>query len=127
MKIMKNIKVIGYGLLVIGMLFVSMPTHAQKFGEQDQPKAQFQSTSVMQTSGSVYASQPAINEDGTAYNPSAAVTPTQSGPRKSIENPGDPGKKDSGSPIGDAVLPLSLFALAFAMFVYFRRKQTLKG
>jgi len=81
---------------------------------------------VMQTSGSVYASQPAISEDGTAYNPALTAqttTQTPSGPRKiGVVTPeGDP------TPVGDAVLPLMLCALALGMFVYFRRKQTLKG
>jgi len=126
MNIMKNVKVIGYGLWVIGMLLVSMPTHAQKFSEQDQPKAQFQSTSVMQTSGSVYASQPAINEDGTAYSPSQdaqSSTQAPSGPRKS----GTPGNQGSELPVGDAVLPLTLIALAFCGVIYLRRRKTLNS
>jgi hypothetical protein len=36
----------------------------------------------------------------------------------------EPDVNDTGNvPVGDAVLPLSLMALALAMFVYFRRKR----
>jgi len=114
-------------MVIMAVALVALPIMAQSFGEQEQPKAQFQSTSVMQTSGSVYASQPAINEDGTAYNPSAAQA---SGPRKAGSLPPKPTNQegDTGNtPIGDAVLPLMLMAVAFTMFVYLRRKQTLKS
>ena len=113
-------------MIIMAVALVALPTMAQSFGDQEQPKAQFQSTSTMKTSGSVYASQPAINADGTAYNPSLAATPTQSGPRKSKENPNDPGSTtDEGSPIGDAVLPLMLMAIAFCGIVYYRRRKAL--
>ena len=103
---------------------VALPTVAQSFGDQEQPKAQFQSTSVMQTSGSVYASQPAINADGTAYNPAEALqttTQTPSGPRKIA--PVTP--EGNATPIGDAVLPLTLIALAFCGIIALRRRRAL--
>ena len=111
-------------MVIMAVALVALPIMAQSFGEQEQPKAQFQSTSVMQTSGSVYASQPAINEDGTAYNPSLAAqtqTQTPSGPRKVA--PKDGGETDF--PIGDAVLPLMLMAMAFCGIVYYRRRKAL--
>ena len=113
-------------MIIMAVALVALPTMAQNFGDQEQPKAQFQSTSTMKTSGSVYASQPAINADGTAYNPSAVANPAQSGPRRSKENPNDPGSTtDEGSPVGDAVLPLMLMALAFCGIVYYRRRKAL--
>jgi len=105
---------------------VALPIMAQSFVDKDQPTATFQSTSVMQTSGSVYASQPAINEDGTAVYNAAEGSQSQlpgGGPRKVA--PVTP--TGVSTPIGDAVLPLMLMAVAFTMFVYFRRKQTLKS
>ena len=113
-------------MIIMAVALVALPTIAQSFGEQEQPKAQFQSTSVMQTSGSVYASQPAINEDGTAYNPSA--TPASSGPRKAGSLPPKPTNQegDTGNtPVGDAVLPLMLMALAFCGVIYLRRRKAL--
>ena len=109
-------------MVIMAVALVALPTMAQSFGNQDQPTATFQSTSVMQTSGSVYASQPALNADGTAYDPMA--TQASSGPRKAVkEDPvvpeGDP------TPVGDAVLPLMLMAIAFGGVIYLRRRKTL--
>jgi len=75
MKVMKSIKVIGYGLMVIGMLLVSMPAMAQ-WGNDEQvtataPSTTFQSTSGMSGSNSAYSSNPSIGADGTAAAPSA--------------------------------------------------------
>ena len=100
-----------------------LPTMAQ-IGQQDPNSVQFQSTSTMQASGSVLASQPMLNADGTAYSPAAAA-PT-SGPRKSGSMPPPPTVEegDSGNqPLGDAVLPLTLMALAFAGVIYLRRRR----
>ena len=110
-------------MIVVMVAAVVLPTMAQQFRTSDQPQTEFQSTSTMQTSGSAYASQPMLNADGTAYNPAAAVTPMPDGPRKSFGDNQDPGYKDSASPIGDAVLPLTLMALAFAGLMYLRRRK----
>ena len=111
-------------MIVVMVAAVVLPTMAQQFRTSDQPQTEFQSTSTMQTSGSAYASQPMLNADGTAYNPAAAVTPMPDGPRRSKENPNDPGNTtDNGSPIGDAVLPLMIMALAFGGVIYLRRRK----
>ena len=136
MKTMKrniaNVKVMGYGLPVIVILLVmALPTMAQPFGNQPvtQPTAVFQSTSVMQGSGSAYSANPILNSDGTAtYSGSASA----SGPRRAkmddpfggqtigdVVNPNEP-----GTPIGDALIPLALMALAFAGIVAWRRRKT---
>ena len=92
------------------------------------PATVFQSTSTLAASGSAWSATPMLGEDGMAYNPS--VNP--SGPRKMrmeddedepavIETP--TGKQ----PIGDAVLPLMIMALAFCGVVYLRRRKALKG
>ena len=113
-------------MILVAVALVALPTTAQKFGEQDQPKAQFQSTSVMQTSGSVYASQPALNDDGTAYNPAAQA---MSGAKKAGALPPTPTvdkSNDSGNvPLGDAILPLMLMALAFCGIIALRRRRAL--
>ena len=116
---------------------VALPTMAQSFGssrsvENDQQAAQsyttqpFRSTSAMQSTGSAYSANPTLNTDGTAYNPAETAEPVQGtrGPRKiGVETPtGDP------TPLGDAVLPLMLMALAYlGVRVFFRRKRALKG
>ena len=117
-----NVKVIGYGLLVIGMLLVGMPAMAQQ--------EQWQSTSSMQTSGSTYSSQ--VSAVGATAAPSEATTTSASyspgrpgQPRRSIEYNQEFDDNDTGSPIGDAVLPLMLMAMAFCGVVYYRRKKAL--
>lgn len=126
MKIMKSVKFIGYGLLVMGMLFLSMPVTAQNFGAQ-QPNTVFQSTSTMTGSGSTYSSNPTINENGTANAPSYAPA---SGPNKAKKDLGLPTTPDttgdSGNvPVGDAVLPLLLCACAY--LIIRARKRANKG
>ena len=129
-------------MILMAVALVALPTMAQSFSskrtvDNDQRAAQsftttepFRSTSAMQTSGSVYSANPVLNENGTAYNPSEAAMSAhiQSGPRKSLgDNPSDPGKTtDESSPIGDAVLPLMLMAVAFCGYIALRRRKALK-
>ena len=124
-----NVKVIGYGLWVIGMLLVGMPTMAQDW----------QSTSAMQGTGSNYAPQvTAVGATGvsdmatTTDSYSPAKAPGR--PRRTEANIGDfdgtddpDTNKSTEFPIGDAVLPLMLFAGAFCGVVYFRRRKAVKG
>ena len=108
-------------MILVMVAAIVLPTVA-KIEQMEQPNMQFQSTSTMQASGSTLASQPMLNEDGTAYNPSQA--PAQSGPRKTGALPGNPGHSGSdNTPIGDAMIPLTLMALAFAGVIYMRRKR----
>ncbi len=101
-------------LIVIVMLAVfALPAKAQQFntfGGAVAPQASFQSTSTMQGSGSAYSSNPMINSDGTASYEGASYSPAQapSGPNKAKQ-----GWTIEGTPIGDAVLPLMLCALAY--------------
>ena len=98
--------------------------------EATAPASSFQSTSAMTGSGSSYSANPTLNTDGTAsYN--GAYCPTSQGPKRAkkgdddFEDEGfgdnltDPGK----DPLGDAVLPLLLMALAFCGYVYFRKRK----
>ena len=123
---MRNIKVIGYVLMVMGALIVSVPAMAQ-FGTQDMfnaqaPGATFQSTSTMMSSGSEYSSNPTIGDDGTASTPNAEE-PQQANARRIgvrhnlIEVPED-------DPIGDVVLPLMALAIVYGVWcmVYRRRR-----
>ena len=126
-------------MILMAVALVALPTMAQSFSskrsvDNDQQAAQsftttepFRSTSAMQTSGSVYSANPVLNENGTAYNPSEAAMSAhiQSGPRKSLgDNPTDPGStNDENSPIGDAVWPLMLMALAYMGLRVFRARK----
>lgn len=111
-----NIKVIGYGLWVVVALLVSAPVTAQNAQE-------WQSTSVMQTSGSAYSSQ--VTEIG-ATTVSSAVTTTESyspasGPNraKKFDTGGDSGQ--GPSPIGEPWV-LAVFALVFGGVIFLRRQ-----
>ena len=116
--IMKNVKVISFGLWVIGMLLVSMPTLAQQ--------QEWQSTSTMQTSGSALAPQvtavgaTSVNDMATTTS-SPAKAPT--GPRRDFYHGPETGQ-DTESPIGDALIPLLVMSLAFGGYIALRRKRT---
>ena len=120
MKEMKSIKVIGYGLWVMGMLLVSMPAMAQ-FSNNDPfaataPTTTFHSTSTLTGSGSEYSSNPTISDNGSATQPYAA--PRMIGARRndggSIAPPDDEDEDYKENPIGDALLPLMLLAVGYA-------------
>lgn len=107
----------------VGVLIVCLlPLVA--FAQQD-----WQSTSVMQGSGSTYS--PQVTAVGATDANSFATTTTESyspakapgGPRKDIITPGNPGNQSNESPVGDAVLPLVLMALTFAGVIYFRKRK----
>ena len=122
MKTMKN-KIF---VVLIATVF-ALPVMAQF--EYNEPNAQFQSTSGLKTSGSTYSSNPTLNEDGTA--------PSPTGPRRAPKPINDDDDweyrmDDIGggisTPIGDAVLPLMLMAMAYAVYSVarvYRRKRRL--
>ena len=124
--------------LYISILFclVAVSSWAQTFKNTYTPSATpqeyeaFKSPQIMQTSA----------HEGTIYEPFSSATPSdQSAVAEGQNSAGRPGQIrrgfDTGAetgqstefPLGDAMLPLMLMGIAFAMFVYFRRKQTLKG
>ena len=104
----------------VGVLIVCLlPLVA--FAQQD-----WQSTSVMQGSGSTYS--PQVTEVGATSVASEATTTESyspakapSGPRRTLINGPESGQ--GGSPIGDAVLPLMLMALAFGAYVTIRKRR----
>ena len=105
----------------------ALPTMAQS--------AQEWQTSTMQGSGSNYA--PQVTAVGAASVPSEATTTTATySPGKSghirRDSGGDPwgtnqdaGDTDTGSPVGDALLPLLLMAMVYGVgcIVYRRKRQ----
>ena len=105
-------------MIIMAVALIALPTMAQDW----------QSTSSMQGTGSSYA--PQVTEVGAtdannfattteSYTPAKAPT----GPRRDKINGAETGQS-SESPIGDAVLPLLLCALAFSAVTYLRRKPS---
>ncbi len=145
-----NVKVMGYRLWVMGLLlWLALPTMAQPqtFNGATAPQSTFQSTNTMMGSGSRYASQPRLSTRGQAIYSTMGST---SGPRRAKKadlngdgfddetgtpvnpNPwGEHGEQtvdntdpnSPGTPIGDAVLPLTLMCLLAAGVVYLRRRR----
>ena len=107
--------------LVALALAIMLPAMAQ-FGEDEQPHAVFQSTSAMQLSGSAYSNVQTLNGDGMIYM--AEQTAALSAP---MNNNGPnrirPVVSPTDAPIGDAVLPLLLMALAFGAGIAVRKKR----
>ena len=107
-------------ILVVGALMACLLPQAV-WAQQE-----WQSTSTMQGSGSAYSSQ--VTAVGATRVGSVATTtysPSQapSGPRRSKEDPGNTGVTGTGSPLGDAVLPLLLMAAGFGLYTALRRRK----
>ena len=143
MKAIKDIKVTGYRLSVVVLLAV-LPIVASAVEYKNMyrptgydrqrttmlaetPTAVFQSTSTLAGSGSAYSAAPMLAEDGTATYEGAG------GPRRAemggTGTPGTPSTPGQGSqenqfPLGDALIPLLLFALAYGAWILTRRQKT---
>ena len=135
---MKNVKIKGYRLAVI-VILAMMPIvvsaveykNSYKPAGYDQqqaelraeaPSASFQSTSTLPGSGSALSATPMLGEDGTATFDGTVEAPSQApqsaGPRKLPANP---------TPLGDAVLPLLLLALAYLSTRVLLKSRALKS
>ena len=82
------------------------------------PALEFRSTSTMPYSGSTYSATPQWNADGTAtYNAAAeaSAAPHRQGPYKA-----PPINGDEDMPLGDALLPLLMMAIAYTVVRRFR-------
>ena len=109
--------------ITVMVVAFALPAKAQNY-EAQQPNAIFQSTSTMQPSGSTYSS--AVYEVGSS---SPSYAPAK-GPRKApptIEpgtesNDYDPANPQF-SPLGDVLIPLILFALAYVGYIALRKKK----
>ena len=104
------------GILMICLL--PLATNAQEW----------RSTSTMPASGSEYSSQitsvgASDVYDNTSNTSDGSETTGIYGPRKIGNTPGDPGGQSEEFPIGDAALPLLLFAAAFAATVAIRNRR----
>ena len=120
-------------MIIMAVALIALPTMAQQ--------QEWKSTSTMQVTGSSYAPQ-VISVGATAATEMATTTDSYSlakapgGPRR-VETPGggssgeggtghnNPGTGGYDSPVGDAMLPLTLLAAVYGVWcmVYKRRKQ----
>ena len=121
MKDMKRIV-----MIIMAVALIALPTMAEI--------QEWKSTSVLQGASGTY--QAPITEVGavgvqdmatTTENYTPAQAPGRPGSiRRGFEDNNDVGPVQEGSPIGDAVLPLTLMALAFCVVIYFRRRKAMK-
>jgi len=114
-------------LVMIMVAAFSLPAMAGWNNQEQQnvtlQQEAFQSTSTMQGSGSAYTSNPTLNSDGSASSPSESA-PASNKIRKSFGDNTDGGTtSDPNSPIGDAALPLLVFAAAAAATVAIRNRR----
>lgn len=109
-------------MIIMAVALIALPTMAQQ--------QEWKSTSTMQGAGSSYA--PQISAVGATTVGEMATTtesysPAKVGPRKSSESDWgetpEVGEGNTGSPIGDAVLPLMLMALAFGGYIAIKRRK----
>lgn len=109
-------------MILMAVALIALPTMAQQ--------QEWQSTSAMQTSGSNYT--PQVNAVGATTAPSVATTTESytpakapSGPRRigNFDDVPEGGEQENSYPIGNAMLPLMLMAVAFAGVIYFRKRH----
>jgi len=105
-------------MIVLAAVLVALPAMAQ-FSSQEQPNAVFQSTSTLSPSGSAYSSNPTLDENGTASAPNRGKRNDPLLPDIPVVDEDDTGN----TPIGDAALPLLLFAAAFAATIAIRNRR----
>ena len=123
-------------VLFMAAALVALPAMGQSFGyRQSEDNRQwtytntaqtFRSTSAMPGSGSAYSATPMLNEYGMATYEGEEEPSMASLRAGSIrKNTGTPGSGGQELPLGDAVLPLMLLALAYAGYkVLARRKKS---
>ena len=114
--------------MIVMVAVFALPAIAQSFTTDERQGVQttnFQSTSTMAGSGSVYTPNPTLNSDGTAYDPSASSAP--SAPRRAKmdepSNPGTPGIGELDQPVGDEMVPLLIISMLYVGYLLLRRRR----
>ena len=113
-------------MMIMGVALMALPIMAQ---EQE-----WKSTSAMQGSGSAYSAQVTAVGAAEVTDMASTTTDGSSGPNRrkgkkeddpfngqNIGGTGNP--NEPGTPIGDAVLPLLLMAVAFGGYIAIRHKK----
>lgn len=109
-------------MIIMAVALIALPTMAQDW----------QSTSTMQGSGSVYSSQvtgvgaASVDNMATTTTDSYSPSPAAAGRRRAFDTGGETGKSTE-SPVGDALIPLMLFACAYPIIRAMRRKNIEKA
>ena len=109
--------------MIMVAVLTALPTMGQILSEK-QVSIGFQSTSVMSGSGSAYTANPVLNEDGTASYDGAEGTTRIGKIRRDPATPGTPSTPGAGGeqfPMGDAVLPLMMLAMAYMLVRRYRK------
>ena len=114
-------------LLIVAMVSMASVMSAANAAAQNlatRPEMQMQSTSVMQGSGSTLPNA-AVDGPYTTYDEYSPAGSSQGPRRAKKEDDGRPGDwtdpyKD---PLGDAMIPLALLAVAYALARVYRRKR----
>ena len=113
----------SFKMMAVGILMVCLLPLAALAQQQE-----WQSTSTMQGSGSAYSSQVtavgATSVNSMAGTAASAPANAPSRPRRGFDHGPEGGDQSNEGPVGDAVLPLMLMALAFGGVVAFRRRKT---
>lgn len=141
MKELKIMKITKRYIMLICLLALASVVHAKAVSYQatyhpttvqpaygvasmeSMPSVGFQSTSVYSPQWS--AGQPMLNSDG-SVNAEAYMGGVNNAPRKAPGGPGTPGgdlDPHAQQPLGDALLPLLLMALAFVAVRRYRRHK----
>ena len=110
-------------IMIMVAVLTALPTMGQILSEK-QVSIGFQSTSVMSGSGSAYTANPVLNEDGTASYDGAEGTTRIGKIRRDPATPGTPSTPGAGGeqfPMGDAVLPLMMLAMAYMLVRRYRK------
>ena len=104
-------------MIIMAVALMALPAMAQEW----------QSTSAMQGSGSAYGAQ--VTAVGATEVVSEATTtetysPSNNRPHRAKKfDTGADGNQSSESPIGDALMPLMLMALAFGGYIAIKRRK----
>jgi len=121
-KIIKDMKKYMM-IMVLGALMACLiPAHAQT--AQD-----WKSTSSMPVSGSTLAPQvttvgaTAVAQQATTTADYTATTVGNKGIHRELGHGTDAGNQSNESPIGDAVLPLMVFAMLFGGYIAWRKRR----
>lgn len=110
------------------VVLVALPARAQMYDLDDQPFVSFYSTSIMMPVGSAYSSNPMLDIDGYAGYAEEPFSPVRaSGPRRIGPDINSELDENDRVPVGDAVIPLSLLALAFCGVICLRRRKNVSA
>jgi ABC-type phosphate transport system substrate-binding protein len=107
-------------MIIMAVALIALPAMAQDW----------QSTSTMQGSGSTYSSQVtgvgAASVDNMATTTTDSYSPAKAGQRRLPGGTNEPNQSED-SPVGDALIPLMLFACAYLIIRAMRRKNIEKA